>query len=74
MSLVYEGSGVSMLFGLNIDLESFMRMNTWYNVSRDSYPESVKRFYSISEHSKVLLKAYICAYMHLSVMSHWKQT
>lgn len=36
MSLVYEGSGVSMLFGLNIDLESFIRMNTWYNVSRDS--------------------------------------
>ena len=47
MSLVYEGSGVSMLFGLNIDLESFMRMNTWYNVGRDSYPESVNRFYSI---------------------------
>lgn len=47
MSLVYEGSGVSMLFGLNIDLESFMRMNTWYHVGRDSYPESVNRFYSI---------------------------
>lgn len=35
MSLGYEGSGISMLFGLNTDLESFMRMNTWYNVSRD---------------------------------------
>lgn len=47
MSLVYEGSGVSTLFGLNIDFESFMRMNIWYNVSRDSYPESVNRFYSV---------------------------
>lgn len=46
-SLGYEGSGISMLFGLNIDLESFMRMNTWYNISRDSYPESMNRFYGI---------------------------